>query len=134
MTTGRPLTAKCRSKCCAAVAEDADKRSTAQPSNGNIPRPLILNLMLVFVPPAIHHDRYQFRLLLIGAAQILPSQLVLRLFFHTLLAIENKFVDDVQILAEGNVHTGTASQLHGRQMSLIIVQGEAGVFVYVFVR
>src|SRR5713226_3096536 len=128
--TGRPFIAKCLSKCCGAACAKAEgQRSTAAPSTGRIPRPMVFRLMLVSAPPAFHHHGYQFRLLLVSAAQIFGRQIILRLLFHALLAIHDKFVHDIQILPERYVHTGIAGKLHGRQMSFVVVQGQAGVLV-----
>src|SRR5437899_12953999 len=72
MTTGRPFTVKCRSKCCGlACAKQGGKRSTAAPSDGRTTRPMVFHLMLVCAPLALHHHGYQFRLFLVGAIQIL---------------------------------------------------------------
>src|SRR5712664_2158577 len=132
-TTGCPFTAKCFSKCWgSACAKEKGRRSA--PSTGRIPLPIVFELMLVTTPPAFHHDGYQFGLLLVGTSQIFARQIVLRLLFHALLAIGDKFVHDIQILTEGNVHVGSASKLHGRQMSFVVVQGQAGVFINAVVR
>src|SRR5690242_14455182 len=99
--TGRPLMAKCLSKCCGAACAKAEgQRSTAAPSTGRFPRPTVLRLMLVSAPPAFHHHGYQFRLLLVSAAQIFRRQIILRLVFHALLAISDEFVDNIQILPQ----------------------------------
>src|SRR4029077_1752663 len=133
--TGRPFTAKCLSKCCGAACTKAQgKRSTPAPSAGSIRRPTVFRLMLVSAPPAFHHHGYQFRLLLVSAAQIFARQIILRLIFYVLLAIDDKVVHDIQILAQRYVHIGTAGKLHGRQMSFVVGQRYAGVPVEGIVR
>src|SRR5690349_13779164 len=74
MTTGRPFTVKCRSKCCGlAWAKQDGKRSTVAPSDGKTRKPMVFQLMLVSAPVAFHHHGYQFRFFLVGAIQILAG-------------------------------------------------------------
>src|ERR1700730_8139005 len=79
MTTGRPFTAKCLSKRWgAACTKEEGKRSNQKPIAGKIRRPIVFKLMLVSTPPALHHHRYQFRLLLLTDGQLFEHQLAPR--------------------------------------------------------
>src|SRR6266404_715140 len=137
MTTGRPFTAKCRSKRCggcgAACTNEKGEKSIPAANTGRIPWPMFFKLMLVSAPLALHHHRYQFRFFLVGAGQIFPRDFVLWLLLHALLAVHDKFIDDIQVLAERNVHTGSADKLHDRQMSFVVIEREAGVLVQIVV-
>src|SRR6266404_1565693 len=137
MTTGRPLTAKCRSKRCggcgAACTNEKGEKSIPAASTGRIPWPMFFKLMLVSAPLALHHHRDQFRFFLVGAGQIFPREFVLRLLLHALLAVHDKFIDDIQVLAERDIHTGNAGKLHDRQMSFVVIKRDAGVLVQIVV-
>src|ERR1700736_2853096 len=108
-TTGCPFTGKCFSKCCVApIAGPAPQQNTPTPTSGRMLRPIVRAFISVYAPPAFHHRGQQFRFLLVRAGQIIARKIVARLLFHALFAVGNKLVDDVQVLAQRDVHHRTA--------------------------
>jgi len=98
-----PFAAKCFRSAAGGLPQSTSKRSTPAPRLARILRPIVSRLSQYPLPPrSIITDIN--RPFAGSAAQIFARQIILRLLFHALLAIDDKFVQ-ISRFSEAILHT-----------------------------